>query len=415
MVNGSVKRVLGLLFGAGLVLGGLFPIAAEGSLTMDYQVLNTVMRTRAIDYIYNDGSLIGSEVGDAYWGYTTSGTAGMAFKSSGNRNVKAEVSFDFNFPEYDYTGTGYALPIITLDKAYVKARFPLFRLTAGKTRLGWGDGFVFNSGDVIFGSTSPYVDLTASEIRSETKWLTAVNIPLGRFSFIDILAATPEADTAAGKLLGDVEDISAGGRIYTKAGGIKIEAGYMLRGDGDESLHRPYLGLQGNLGADWYLAASAALPAEGNPSEDELTESFEESFNISFGLFHLQELNRVSSMTFRLESLVMPYMEWEEQTPADTTEIPDYALLLYPEIVYIPADTVSISLRSIVSPLDASAQITAGVSWNVFQGFSLLGYATINAGEETDTFAFERDDDVWRVGTDSIDGMAFSAGVSYIY
>ncbi len=399
-----VRRIILLLLiftMAGLVWG-------EGNLTLDFSIQNIVMRTRAIEYDDTTGSITG--IGDDYWAYGTAGAAGMSFKSSGNRNVKGELSFDFNYPEQAVMGT--TVPVITLDRAYVKARFPDFRLTAGKTRMGWGDGFVFNSGDVIFGSVSPYVDLTASEIRTETDWLTGINIPLGRFSFVEALILAPSPDTAGGKLLGAVEDTSLGGRLYTKFGGTKIEAGYMYRG-GDTPLHRPYLSFQGNIGPDWYLAASTALPS--GASGNELSRAFEDTFNISFGLFHIQELTRVSSMSFRLEGLLMAFSEWEESTSASSGEIPEYALLLYPELAYIPSDSLNISLRSVVSPIDLSAQMTAGISWNVFQGFSLLGYLTANLGEESDTFAFSRKDELWRIGTDSIDGLALTAGVSYIY
>ncbi|MBI9100914.1 MAG: hypothetical protein JEY99_00755 [Spirochaetales bacterium] len=405
-----VKR----FFTALLLFGAAVFLFAEGSLTMDFSIMNTAMRTRAVTLEIPVGETMPvATIGDSYWGLGTSGSAGMAFKSSGNRNVKAEVSFDFNFPEQEYGGA--SIPIITLDRAYVKARFPVLRLTAGKTRLGWGDGFVFNSGDVIFGSTSPYVDLTASEIRTETDWMTAINIPFGRFSFLEGLIMTPEADADAGKYFGEIQDLSAGGRIYTKVGGIKVEAGYMFRGNSDSPLHRPYLALQGNLVIDWYLSGSVALPASLNASQEEIEDGLKDSFNISGGLFHIQELNRVSSMTFRIESLVMPFMAWEESSPATTAEIPTYGLLLYPEILYLPSDTLSLSLRSVVSPIDISAQITAGGSWNIFQGFSILGYATINAGEKSDTFAIDRSNGVWRAGTDIVDGYAFSLGVSYIY
>jgi len=380
---------------------------AEGDVSLEYTLQNTILRTRALVY-ETDGTF--KEAGDQYWGYAVSGTAGLSYESTDTRNIKGDLTFDFNLPEVEAT-TGAEVPTITLKRAYVKARFPSFRLTAGKTRLGWGDGFVFNSGDVIFGSTSPYVDLTAAEVRTETKWLTAVNIPLGRFSFIEALVVPPPSDLLGGRIAGDITATSGGGRLYTMIGNTKLETGYMFRGDGDEPLHRPYIGLQGNFGPDWYLAGSVALPAVNGDIES----TVEESFNVSFGLFHLQQLNRVQSLSMRLEGLVLPLQEWEETTAQTPEEMPTYGILLYPELTYIPGDTLQVSLRSVISPVDLSVQMTAGVSWNVLQGFTLNGYATVNLGGPSDTFAWDRDTDLWRPEADYINGIAVTAGFEYIY
>ncbi len=379
-----------------LSLAATAAIYADGTLSLDYQLMNTVLRTRTIS-------------GEPYWGYAVSGAAGLSYRSTGNAKVKGELSFDLNFPEMDLTGTGTMIPLITLDKAYIKARFPEFRLTAGKTRLSWGDGVIFNSGDIIFGSITPYVDLTASEIRSETEWIVSVNIPLSRFSFVEALVVPPKI--SGDKPVGDLTESSVGGRIYTTIGGLKVESGYIYKGT--DAYHQVYFGLQGNFGADWYAAGSVAIPSPGSSLSAE--ELGEESFNLSFGLFYLQQLNRISSMAFRLEGLVMPFHSWTESDPGDLDTLPSYGLLLYPEISYIPSDTVNLSLRSILSPIDLSAQITAGITWNVFQGFSLISYSTCSLGESTDIFPWSKDPDLWRPESDYIDGFALSVGLNYIY
>ena len=398
-----VRKILCAL---ALLLAAAPFLPAEGALSLDFSFDNGFIRTREIDY----ADPLGPIVKDPYWGYGAGGSAGLSFKSLDKTNVRGDLSFAFNFPEQD-PGIGTAIPIITLKKAFIKARFPWFRLTAGKTRLGWGDGFVFNSGDVIFGSISPYVDLTAREIRSETGWLTAVNVPLGRFSFIEGVVLPPEGDAAAGRVLGNITETSGGGRIYAKITGIKAEAGYFYEGE-EFPLHRPYLGLQGNLGIDWYLAASAAVPQDKDEDRKEYTR---DTFNISCGLFHLQKTGYSGSMSFRLEGLIMPWGEWEESSPEKPEDIPVYGILLYPEITYLPAETVSLSLRSVFSPVDMSARITAGTSWNVFQGFSLVCFGTFNAGGGRDTFPWSKEADLWQPGVDFMDGIGFTAGVRFIY
>ncbi len=341
------------------------------------------------------------------------GKGAVSFKSTDNKNVRADLAGDILYP--DSSG----IPGFILQKAYIKAKFPRFRLTLGKTRLGWGDGFVFNSGDVIFGSTSPYVNLTGSEIRTDTTWLTSVNYPLGRFSFLEGIIMVPETDVSG---MRQIEDSGAGLRLYTKAGGIKIETGYYFDGKDKTSyditytnttetlkinaLHRPYISLQGNIGPDWYLNSSVAIPL----SNSNILESIaKDTFNISMGLFHLMEVGYNNSLSFRLESVLLPYLNWIE----DAGVAGSYAILVYPEIALGWGSTVSLSIRSIISPIDLSAQITSGFSWNVFEGYNLLAYTTVNAGDGDDTFSWDKSD--WVPGVDSVDGISMMVGVSFIY
>ncbi len=384
-------------------------IFAEGSLTLDMAVNNLIFRTP--DTAAED---------DYYWAWMTSGAGGFSFESEGNRNVKSELQFSFNYPELAAT-LGYSLPIVTLDKAYVKARFPLFRITAGKTRLSWGEGFMFNSGDLLFGSTGTSVDLTADELRTETTWLTAVNVPLGRFSFIEAVALTPETSlitnpvsgAVAGISYGDIAAASAGGRIYTKVLDIKTEAGYLYSGSSTDAAHRFYVSFQGNLFTDWYLTAGSAVSSD--VEGDELTESFKDNLSLSGGIFYMQQINSISTVTFRLEGLYSPFGDFEE-TPWETgSDAPAYGVYLYPEIVYAPSDTLSISARSVFSPADLSAEITAGVGWNVFEGFTLFAYLLSNAGDGDDTFSWERDRALTAEAGETYSRIAVSTGISYIY
>ena len=97
--------------------------------------------------------------------------------SVGNKNVKGYFQLD------SWIADSFGIDV---PRAYLKVRFPWFRLTLGKTRVSWGDGFVFNAGDVVFGSTGSISgDLSADSLRNETGWLGAVYLPLGAFSFLE--------------------------------------------------------------------------------------------------------------------------------------------------------------------------------------------------------------------------------------
>lgn len=391
-----VKRFLLAL----LLLGASVFLAAESNVTIDMELYNTVMRTR-------DSS------SSQYWAYGIAGKGALSFKPTGNKNIRGDLAGDIIYP--DSSG----IPGFSLQKAFIKAKFPSFRLTIGKTRLGWGDGFVFNSGDVVFGSISPYVNLIGPEIRTETAWLTAVNFPLGRFSFIEVLVKAPDLNSLG---IGKIQDSGAGFRLFTKAAGIKIETGYYF--DGTDiasynlqytkstesisipSLHRPYVSLQGNLGVDWYVNSSIAIPSLRNSTLESVAK---DTCNISFGLFHMLKIGYNSSLSFRFESVVLPYLNWTE---TDGTA-GSYAILAYPEITLGLGQTLNVSVRSIVSPVDLSAQVTSGFSWNVFEGFDLVGYATINMGDGNDTFAWKKYS--WDPQFDVVDGISLMAGVKYIY
>lgn len=395
-----VKKILPVL----LLLVAVPFLIAENNISVNLELYNTVLKTRDLS-------------SDPYWAYGIMGKGAISFKSTGNRNVRADLVTDISFP--DSSG----IPVLILQKAYVKSKFPSFRLTVGKTRLTWGDGFVFNSGDVIFGSTSPYVNLTGSEVRTETTWLSAVNYPLGRFSFIEGLVTAPDmlmsGSTPVG--LGELWDSGAGIRLYTKAGGIKIETGYYFNGTDKtyditytnttetiaiDAFHRPYISLQGNIGPDWYLNSSVAIPAFNNTIIESITK---DTFNIGFGLFHVMEAGYGNSLSLRLESIVLPFLNWKEEEG----DAGSYAMLIYPEISLGLGSTINLSVRSIFSPIDFSAQITSGISWNVFEGYNLLTFVTVNTGDGNDTFSWNKS--IWTTGTDNIDGISVMTGVSYIY
>ena len=61
----------------------------------------------------------------------------------------------------------------------------------------------------------------------------------------------------------------------------------------------------------------------------------------------------------------------------------------YGELTYDFGSGLALALRSLVNPVDLSARISPGVSWNVFQGFTLLGYASVQTGDPGDTYPWD--------------------------
>jgi hypothetical protein len=193
----------------------------------------------------------------------------------------------------------------------------------------------------------------------------------------------------------DVSHASGGGRIVTKLAGTKIEAGYLY--DGKATANRPYVSFQGSLLLDWSIAASAAIPGT-SPAFDE----WDKTIVVSCGLSSLLYLDPSGSFSFRLEALLRPYAIWDAASAPGTP--PDYGIYAYADIAYAPDDTLSFLLRSIVSPVDASAVVFGGAYWNVYQGFTLGFFASAMLGESGDTFGWGRDGD-----------LSFIASIRYVF
>ena len=220
----------------GFCLLALSPLVATENPVISMDLLPTVFYTAKTDE----------------WQESMNADLSVSLASKREGNVRGEVVLQGNSldtaPSFDSI----------VHKAYFKARFPSFRLTAGKTRLSWGDGMLFNAGDVLYGSNSTSVFLTKAELRSTTNWLASVNYPLGFFSFAEAVVMPSETDNPNGMLFG--------ARYYTTVKDIKVEMGYATKTPETTGvrLHKPYISLQGNLGFDWYLSSSVAIPEAGD-------------------------------------------------------------------------------------------------------------------------------------------------------
>lgn len=303
---------------------------------------------------------------------TTSGTAigSLSVQSTGNSNVKSELLLDF-------TSTR-DISTLSITKAYIKFRYPLFRTTIGKNRITWGDGVAFNAGDVIFDDygTTDDIDLTADELKSLNRTMVQITYPLGRFTFLEglylpydffpvITTNTGGTSTYDYSDLG-IEKQSFGGRFVSKAAGIKLETGYIY--NGYDEVHKPYVSFNGTLLFDYHLSASVNIT-----NGEYFFDDWDETLKLTSGLFYLFELENDKTLTTRLESQIKPLGDWD-----------DDALLLYPEIAFVPNEEISLFLRSIINPLDIDVESTLGLNWKTYQGFTIGGFLSINVIEDED-------------------------------
>lgn len=331
---------------------------------------------------------------------TALGQGALDVKSSGNRNVKSQISLNL------YSTVAGAS--IDVKKAWVKFRYPKFRGMIGKNRVSWGEGIVYNAGDVIFddfiiynpltGSSGEDLDLTADELRSANRIMATANIPLGMFTFLEGIympynfslqylaaMANPTPSEVEKELIKDestgleFSNHSFGGRFLTRLGGIKVETGYLF--DGYNDIHKPYLSFNGTALVDYHLSSSVNIPTEETDFDN-----WKDSLKISGGIFYLFELEEERTLTLRLESMVKPFGEWKEEDGVQA-----YGLSLYPEVAFVPNEEFSFFLRSLFSPIDISARSTFGVNWKTYQGFTIGSFFSIDLGEEGDIYSWDRE------------------------
>lgn len=274
------------------------------------------------------------------------GTGQLNLQSTGNKNVRGYLNLTMNTSD-----------VFAVDRLYVKTRLDKFRFSMGKSRLSWGEGSVFNAGDVIMGGSDLNVDLTTSDYRSNSRWLVSVYKPLGRFSFAEIVIM-PDEEQATG-----AGTIAARSQFRLESmGKTKLELGYSQAGN----IRQPYFSLQGGKGLNWHLS--------GNWQSG--------SLNLSSGIYSLVALGENSTLNFRFELL--------HKSAGDSQEVIDgrnYQNYGYLELSLIKGSRASYFSRSILSPIDESAFIILGGNFNLHQGLNLYSHIAAQRGGRDDTFA----------------------------
>jgi hypothetical protein len=357
-----------------LALAAAGPVAAELETTVDLTALAFATRDNA---------------GAVYFKFAGQGS--LLFSAIANPHVKADCEL-----AAIWSGTLVTPPDDILKRLFVKVNFDGPLLLAGKTRVSWGEGFVFNAGDLLFGSLTPVANLSESILRDNTDWLVDLTLPLGDFTYLEgiVLPFSPLYPVNPAAIT--PYDLRGGGRFVTKLAGLKIETGYLFRAD--NATHNPYLTLQGSLFFDFNLSAALSIPAV-NYTDEQL----QRGFALTAGLFRMFQFEDGSVLSVRLEGAVRPFGLWEE--PAVQTSQDIFGLLLYPEIAFSPMDVLSFQLRAMWIPVNNSGLVSFGCTFGIYQGLNLIGYLWTMWGDSGDAlFGMNRDGD-----------MGLSLGLNFIY
>ena len=339
----------------------------------------------------------------ALWTGEEVGLAGLSrgtvdFRSAGDQNVQSRLQLRLTLLE---DPGGVSSPeFIEVPRANIRFRFPVteeytMRVTAGRDRLSWGLGSLFNAADLIFGADGrATADFTRSEdVRDETAWLFALYFPIGALGFLETVVLPPFPDGpaqngiagAGAAAAAPAADSRAGIRMHSSAGPLTVEPAWLY--DGSAGVHRVAFALQGSLGADFYSAAALHLPQEGpRAGRGRVEHVLEDHSLVSLGAFRLFSIGWDHTLATRFEALITPAGAWSNREDPDVR----YALQLHPELVWGAGRTVQVIGRGVISPIDASAEITGGVAWNVFQGFHTLAFVSLQAGDESGVYGWDR-------------------------
>jgi len=179
--------------------------------------------------------------------------------------------------------------------------------------------------------------------------------------------------------------------------GFSLEAGYLY--DGERDLHKPLLSIQASLYFELYGAAGISIPDDAASWGD-----MEDSLRLSCGMFRTFDLKDRGSLSVRAEAGFVPLGEWEEADGGLAPGSLGYGASAFLEVAYSPASAVSLSARSILSPVDASGVGMLAVSWVIYQGLTLSGNVFLMFGDADDVYGWDRDGDI---------GVA--AGMTYVF
>ncbi|TVR89464.1 MAG: hypothetical protein EA428_10150 [Spirochaetaceae bacterium] len=336
------------------------------------------------------------------WDGSDLGLGGVAvgrieFRSAPAPMVQARLVLNTTAAQLQSNGDTISTAFVDVPRASLRFRFPLtedytMRVAAGRDRLAWGIGSLFNAGDLIYGADgSGAADFTAlDDLRDETSWLYSAYLPIGERAYLEpvFLPPLPElvlgdelAATGTAVVPGGADESRLGLRLHAVMGGLSLEPAYLY--DGNEDMHHAAFSVQGNLWADLYAAARLSL-------DDRIPSQFgsvlEERSSASLGAFRTFRVGHDRNLTARMESLIRPGAAWSDQDSQDA----EYAVLLHPELVFSPGRTLNIIGRAVVSPLDSSALVIAGFSWNIFTGFYAESFAAAQLGDNTAVFGWDR-------------------------
>jgi hypothetical protein len=296
---------------------------------------------------------------DPEWFPTAGGSTEVVINNRGNSQVRGELRLRASLVG--------STALVDVPRAWIRFRFPEAGLvgTLGRTRLTWGEGLVFNPGDLVNVNLSSLAsgveDLNAQELRSESVWLTALTWSFGSFSFLEGVVRYPDLIMLTMVLEPEniivptleqqpIQDLAAGLRLRLPLGPIDTEVSYLWQ----NPFHSAAITAQFALGINWYLTGRVDYP-HGEPIE-------QANGTVGFGFYDAFNLGGDRRLSIRLESLWLPHDQLR--------------VLLFPDVSFSWAQVHSLGVRATGQLATDPAGLTqvqwaGNYTWSGLQGLQL--------------------------------------------
>jgi hypothetical protein len=337
-------------------------------------------------------NVLSSHPGDANGDSALGLVYGDVSLTAGTKDVKSEFRVNL---------INYPVPTAILDRAWVKFRFSEVRGTMGLGRLGWGPGFVYVPGDLMFDSTSLSVNFDSDELRSSANWLGDAYLSLGEEAFAEAMVLSPAPQTIATNGVGSpfpgpASQVAGGIRVSASPGGVTLEGAAAV--DGADSLCKIAVSTQFHALADWYSTVREDLPT--NPGSNY---TVGEGMSLGLGAFGLFDLGEGYGLSTRQEALLRPWHHWvpldlrtlgsgtslgvDPDSPPGSAGVGEpYALYTYHEVNLTMPENYILTFRALLSPVDASGLGIVQLSWAPLQELSLYVRGSSQFGTDSATY-----------------------------
>jgi len=308
------------------------------------------------------------------------GLGKLDLRSQGAENTRGQLTLNISYSEGIF---------LDISRAYVKYSLPEVRWTLGKTLASWGEGMVFNAGDLLFPDFDPSGTLSAESVKDKSLWLAGLNVPLGDLSFFEILGGAPGINLLTPGPLPPWFEGALGGRGYFDMEVLALQLGYLYSGEGKE--HRSFLGF--NTAWDtfnFYGNAASSLPSNlfVHPSP---TQVLLDSFSFSLGFFQSLTTGWERRFSYRFEA------QGKSSALVSSANI-------YGELSLELEDTQNLTLRMVYHQEDQSAVGTLLYTWQLDKGFWILVIPSIQLGEPGDKYSWNK-----------VGGMNLTAGFRFVF
>lgn len=307
------------------------------------------------------------------WGAAMLGEGSLSASLDGVRGARAELRL---------SATVGDIPVLDLDRIFVRTVLGQLRVTVGRSPASWGEGLLANAADLVNRDYNPASELAAVDLRDLARDQLGLRWNFGRLSFAEalllprgfpvslLLTGNPESTQAAlPAALPDLASLGRAARVYATLGSFTGQLAWLWEGSNvfGASLTWPLL-------FDWYAATSLEL----HDIPGQTDQSWFSDLRASTGILDQRGIGISWTLTSRLE--------YEIRVPEAGAPSQDWIHRVIPLLAIAPSRTTSATLRAIVDPVDPSVAVAGILQWSPLQGISFLLVPSAQFGADGSSF-----------------------------